>query len=961
MTACLAFAAVLAAASPTADIGSLDELDIELDVGEKAKAQYEKRKATPPKVMGSWNFDDMVPGKKGHPRGWWSGIWGDRKVNYGSTVGADGKGRAFLMDVRSIAGGELQVFSPGWNLKKGYWYKITFKARGFDHPSGVTVTVREIAGSWRTPCGGTWVRLTDEWKEYSFGGRSSCSMDRGQFGIMIGQGSAGIFAIDDVKVEEYLENPFPSPKPPPPQPVVEGNLIPRGSFESGTDPFWCYDPSNFDPDEVLCEPSLSRADEGHTGTHSMRFAGRKKPDGKFSCHGNIESLEIPVAQGRKYTFALWAKSEDPGASVTIGGKSSQKSFEIRSTTVPLVPGSGWQLVSLTTKPMPKGVRTVRLSITPHCGAKGVLVDSAFFGTSESRRRDFEPAKPFELDITFRRGTPGVDPHIVEWGENLPLTVGAWPVDGTGKGRTVGATLKVTGFPDKKGAELHLDLVAGEEKAIDFDPGLNGILRVELVPDDANDAQKLETIMGRLPKPRATGAKGRFGIHARISPQILAHARAIGLTWERIHDCSQITKMGYANPKRGEYRWADAEVDALRSYGFSILGMPDYPPKWFYTEKWIEDENAKKRAEAKENAIKLPDSGEMNLDSDEDEILADIDKRRRDVDKKARSYKVVLCDIEAFRTYCRELAAHFKGRIDHFEMWNEPYWDTFFKGEKWQFMDVFHAGAKGIREGNPDAKVLGYCNEFNNAGQYAAAARKRPIEEKVDYNSMHYYYMGVPGTGEFGVEKIVASYKKEFKEHAGSELWNTEGNIFGGSSFYSWRYDRDGCESHTAFGVRGWCDSFFDGIDRVFIFGMFNTDGSRNGGLLNTIDYDRSLTGWGAATATTAYFIDAMTPHREVKAPKGAKLRVFSDGVRASAVIFDDCLEMGRPVFDAAKLPAGWIAVDAMGNDLRKEPGGKRALSPVPFFVSAEGVEPAALGEAIAAAVLPPAADVGKVE
>ena len=273
MTACLAFAAVLAASSPTADIGSLDELDIELDVGEKAKAEYEKRKATPPKVMGSWNFDDMVPGKKGHPRGWWSGIWGDRKVNYGSTVGADGKGRAFLMDVRSIAGGELQVFSPGWNLKKGYWYKITFKARGFDHPSGVTVTVREIAGSWRTPCGGTWVRLTDEWKEYSFGGRSSCSMDRGQFGIMIGQGSAGIFAIDDVKVEEYLENPFPSPKPPPPQPVVEGNLIPRGSFESGTDPFWCYDPSNFDPDEVLCEPSLSRADEGHTGTHSMRFAG----------------------------------------------------------------------------------------------------------------------------------------------------------------------------------------------------------------------------------------------------------------------------------------------------------------------------------------------------------------------------------------------------------------------------------------------------------------------------------------------------------------------------------------------------------------------------------------------------------------------------------------------------------------------------------------------------------------
>ena len=949
MTACLAFAAVLAASSPTADIGSLDELDIELDVGERAKAEYEARKATPPKVMGSWNFDDMVPGRKGHPHGWWSGIWGDRKVNYGSTVGADGKGRAFLVDVRSIVGGELQIFSPGWNLKKGYWYKISFKARGFDHPAGMTVTVREAAGSWRTPCGGTWVRLTDEWKEYSFGGKSWCSMDRGQFGIMIGQGSAGIFAIDDVKVEEYLESPFPPPKPQPPVPVVEGNLIPRGSFESGTDPFWCYDPSNFEPDEVLCEPSLTRANEGHTGAHSLRFAGRKKPDGKFANHGKVTSLAIPVAQGEKYVFSIWAKSEDPQASVSLGGKSNSKDFDFGGKFVPLLK-KDWQRISITTKPIPKGVRSVTLEIEPRGGEHGVLVDSAFFGVERPRQSDFASTRPVELDITFCKGTPGIDPHIVEWGEKLPLSVGAWPVDDAAKGRKVGATLKVTGFPDKKGAEMHFDFVAGEEKRIDFDPGLNGVLRVELVPDDGEVAKPIETIMGRLPKPRATGAKGRFGIHARISPQILAYARAIGLTWERIHDCSQITKMGYANPERGVYRWADAEVDALRSYGFSILGMPDYPPKWFYTEKWIEDENAKKRAEAKENAIRLPDSGEMNLDSDEDEILADIDKRRRDVDKKARSYKVVLCDIEAFRTYCRELAAHFKGRIDHFEMWNEPYWDTFFKGEKWQFMDVFHAGAKGIREGNPDAKVLGYCNEFNNAGQYAAAARKRPIEEKVDYNSMHYYYMGVPGTGEFGVEKIVASYKKEFKEHAGSELWNTEGNIFGGSSFYSWRYDRDGCESHTAFGVRGWCDSFFDGIDRVFIFGMFNTDGCRNGGLLNTIDYDRSLTGWGAATATTAYFIDAMTPHREVASPKGAKLRVFSDGVRASAVIFDDCLEMGRPVFDATKLPSGWIAVDAMGNDLRKEPGGKRALSPVPFFVSAEGVGPAELGEGVSAAV-----------
>ena len=58
-------------------------------------------------------------------------------------------------------------------------------------------------------------------------------------------------------------------------------------------------------------------------------------------------------------------------------------------------------------------------------------------------------------------------------------------------------------------------------------------------------------------------------------------------------------------------------------------------------------------------------------------------------------------------------------------------------------------------------------------------------------------------GEFGIEKIVASYPKAFGDHVGSELWNTEGNIFGASSFYSWRYNRaDGARR----GDRGGCSA-----------------------------------------------------------------------------------------------------------------------------------------------------------
>ncbi len=115
------------------------------------------------------------------------------------------------VDIRAIAGGEVQIFSPGWWLTKGLWYMISFKIRGFDHTGHVSFHVREVAGTWRSPLGSISVRPTDEWKEYSFGGQSGCSMKPGQFGIMIGAGTPGCFAVDDVKVEMFRYNPFPPP------------------------------------------------------------------------------------------------------------------------------------------------------------------------------------------------------------------------------------------------------------------------------------------------------------------------------------------------------------------------------------------------------------------------------------------------------------------------------------------------------------------------------------------------------------------------------------------------------------------------------------------------------------------------------------------------------------------------------------------------------------------------------
>ena len=94
------------------------------------------------------------------------------------------------------------------------------------------------------------------------------------------------------------------------------------------------------------------------------------------------------------------------------------------------------------------------------------------------------------------------------------------------------------------------------------------------------------------------------------------------------------------------------------------------------------------------------------------------------------------------------------------------------------------------------------------------------------------------------------HRETYGEYAGKEIWDTEGNLGGASSFYSYAFSPRGAANEAAFGVRGWSEMFFSGIARLFIYSMHNTDAWRNGGYMSTIDYDRSVNVWAAATATT---------------------------------------------------------------------------------------------------------------
>lgn len=124
------------------------------------------------------------------------------------------------------------------------------------------------------------------------------------------------------------------------------------------------------------------------------------------------------------------------------------------------------------------------------------------------------------------------------------------------------------------------------------------------------------------------------------------AMAVGVKWSR-------EEMMWAaiEPERGKFDWSryDAVIETARSRGISVYGIIDYWNKWTkpYTPEGIAD----------------------------------------------------------YADYCKALVGRYKGKINHWEIWNEP--NIFFwPGPKDVYPQLLKAAYKAIKEVDPNAQVLG---------------------------------------------------------------------------------------------------------------------------------------------------------------------------------------------------------------------------------------------------------------
>ncbi len=96
------------------------------------------------------------------------------------------------------------------------------------------------------------------------------------------------------------------------------------------------------------------------------------------------------------------------------------------------------------------------------------------------------------------------------------------------------------------------------------------------------------------------------------------------------------------------------------------------------------------------------------------------------------------DYEQFAVFMRELSSRYRGRIHSWELWNEPDNRDFWTGSMKELARLIEAGARGVRQGDPSARIVLGGIAWNIA-YLAGLFRDHAIGQHVDVVNLHNYY------------------------------------------------------------------------------------------------------------------------------------------------------------------------------------------------------------------------------
>ncbi len=474
---------------------------------------------------------------------------------------------------------------------------------------------------------------------------------------------------------------------------------------------------------------------GPLGVGAARF--------QFPGPGYIE-LRSPgqfLKRDAQYAVALYVRSEPPGGKIELSLHDNDREDE-RFLGDSFIARESWQRV-ICQGVLKKSLKErYFLKVRISGEACSVWADGLWLGeVTQPVTEEWRPA--------YYSASVVLEPEAA-WGVvtgNEPLRIkatvsGAWPS---------GSRLRFQAFhTNGQTAELPaLSLPAvelwQENFAVTGDIGCPfGMLRVEAVladPEGKALSPKSETLLAHVPEPLpGPMPDSPFGVHVKLREPDLAAVAKLGYKWCRIHDADASTKWGVAEPEPGKWVWFDEKLSLPKKHGLCVLGMLDGAPAW--------------------------ESG--------------------DTDSGYWSIYHAPKDIAHWKNYVRAMAGHYRGMIDAWEVWNEP-WDLFrfFQaGSPPLYCKLLKAACEEAKQVNPECTIAGLDTY---PPFWEAAVLSFGAYPYYDTASWHRYDPNLQGRPNDSIARVTARINNEQSKYGPPRpLFCSEGGIdvtmFHGSFF-----------------------------------------------------------------------------------------------------------------------------------------------------------------------------------
>ena len=793
----------------------------------------------------------------GIANGWTRNCYGSNAVTFAEeTNGVHGGASALRVTCSDFASGAVQFHSRGLAVEQGKPYTLTLWLKG-DLKRPLRVCIRK-RGEPYTQYLKRDVRVRTEWTPVVIMGEASGS--DADCCVFLNYAEAGTLFVDDASLVSGRREFVTDETSLAPQ---KGNRLYNSGFEAGQEGW--TPAGGFPLDETVY----------HAGRASALVDQK-----------GIECRPFAVRAGRRYTLSAWLRSVEPSARVTLrffewaddGGDQPDQTRPSCAATVTVTNGWARYCVSGVVLPNQWDYQVAR--ITP---SAQVWVDDVQL--EEGGLSDYAAARPVEVgaETATRWCTVGesveVVSHVACGAESAPKKL----------------TFTLEDFWGCPVGTVSRRLKGSETGRAAFVPARPGLYRVRVQADESPATG--EVWFGVFPKrDRDVKPSSAFGTHVTMTvPEPTATLRAseaMGARWVRLHDFGDFCHWRVVEPEKGRFVWRDAEVDALRARGFSVLANLGHPPLW---------------AGRKEPA------GGNHGD------WTDAPPR----------------DPAEWAQYVFKTVEHFRGRIRHWEVWNEPCWETFFSGTPEEYAELLRIAYREIKRADPQAVVIGGCFS-SHAEAWTQRVLAQGAMDAMDALSYHVYWSPPLTEAIDGGDPEVARQVNRFiglmrERGAVKPIYMTEGGVRC-PPFASW-LPKEGFSRGAAFGsasgtedlltgaeaasalVRGMVQMLSAGVVNVCYYYTGGAQGAMpwfstmaNGYYVMT-DYDGRPKPTMMAYSALELMLGDAKPVRVI-ARNGLTLHLFACGDKTVAVAWSDT----KMKLD---LPRRVTAFDLMGNEMRR--------------------------------------------